>query len=106
MWWSDTDRNIPISTQYRFSAMVRPSGGSVSVRSVGVSKTFIWKRTSRLELVNEATNVVAAIVHDMGFDHPKRGSLEVLASYGPEFNLIALTTFLAICERLKEDAEC
>lgn len=105
MWWSDTDRNIPISTRYRFSAMVRPSSESGSASGVCEYKAFIWKRTSRLELVDEATNVVAAIVHDMAFDHSKRGSLEVLVSYGPNFNLIALTTFLTICERLKEDAE-
>lgn len=98
MWWSDTDRKIAISKLYRFSAVVHAGNGSDSVY-----KTFVWKRASRLELVDEATNNVAAIAPEVTFDHPKIGSLEVLVPYGLDFNLIALTTFLSICERLKDE---
>lgn len=96
IWWSDTDHSIPISKMYRFSAMVQPSGGGEIVH-----KIFIWKRTSVLELVDEATSSVAALAPDMTLDQPKLGSLEVLVPYGPDFNLIALTTFLTVCERLR-----
>jgi hypothetical protein len=96
IWWSDTDRSIPISTMYRFSAMVQPSGGGEIVH-----KIFIWKRSSVLELVDEATSSVAALAPNVTFDQPTLGSLEVLVPYGPDFNLIALTTFLTVCERLR-----
>ncbi|KAJ6104394.1 hypothetical protein N7523_010714 [Penicillium sp. IBT 18751x] len=98
IWWSDTDRSIPVSKMYRFSAKVQPSGGGEIVH-----KIFIWKRTSGLELVDEATSTIAAVAPDMRLDQPKLGSLEVLVPYGPDFNLIALTTLLTVCERLREE---
>jgi hypothetical protein len=99
-------QNTPISIQYRFTALVYfPPQASGSLSNASGPRLFIWKRTSRLVLVDEETDTVAAIVHDVTTASTKCGTLQILVPFGDNFNLTALTTFLTICEKLQMDSK-
>jgi hypothetical protein len=69
-------QNTPISIQYRFTALVYfPPQASASLSNASGPRLFIWKPTSRLILVNEETDTVAAIVHDVTTASTKCGTL-------------------------------
>ncbi|KAJ5546786.1 hypothetical protein N7494_004371 [Penicillium frequentans] len=106
IWWAaNLDPKIPISVQYRFRAKLRDpmdpfafiSGPVNSVRS----HPFYWQGGSDWKLVHEATGNVAAIVRDVDLTARKYGSIEILMSYGDTFSIIVLSSYMAICERLK-----
>lgn len=105
-WWSDMHQNTPISIQYRFSALVHfPPQASGNLSNASGPRVFIWKRQSRLMLVDEETDTVAAIVHDITTVSTKCGTLQILVPLGDNFSLTALTTFLTICEKLRKDSK-
>lgn len=106
LWWADIHQNTPISIQYRFTAWVYfPPHASGSLSNASGPRLFIWKRTSRLMLVDEETDTVAAIVHDITTVSTKCGTLQILVPFGDNFSLTALTTFLTICEKLRKDSK-
>ncbi|OQD68495.1 hypothetical protein PENANT_c308G07197 [Penicillium antarcticum] len=106
LWWSDMDQNTPISSQYRFTAFVYfPSQASGTLSNASGPRHFIWKRTSRLILVDEETDTVAAIAHDITTVSTNCGTLHILVPFGDNFSLTVLTTFLTICEKATENTK-
>lgn len=106
LWWADKHQNTPVSIQYRFTALVYfPPHASGSLPNASGPRLFTWKRTSRLMLVDEETDTVAAIVHDIPTVSTKCGTLQILVPFGENFCLSALTTFLTFREKLQKDSK-
>lgn len=105
LWWADKHQNTPISIQYRFTALVYfPPYASGSLSNASGPRLFIWKRTFRTMLVDEETDTVAAIVHDITTVSTKCGTLQILVPFGDNFCLTAFTTFLTFREKLQKDS--
>jgi hypothetical protein len=105
-WWSDMHQNTPISIQYRFTTLVHfPPQANGNLSNASGPRLFIWKRKSRLMLVDEETDTVVALVHDITTVSTKCGTLQILVPFGDNFSLTALTTFLTICEKLQKDSK-
>lgn len=93
-WWTRSIQNS--ATQYRFAAMI-PSNTIGESLELKVPRTFAWMKSSSLTLVDEETGSVAAVCANHGFS--EGDSLEITASYGSEFPLIALSTYLVLLEK-------
>lgn len=101
LWWSDVQYNTPFSIQYRFTAAIHlPSQVISDFSEAWRPRVFTWKNKSRLMLVDEETDTVAAIFEDVKTDSTKCGTLQVLVPFDDNFYLTALTSFLAVYERL------
>ncbi|KAJ5281289.1 hypothetical protein N7478_006661 [Penicillium angulare] len=106
LWWSAMDQETLMTTQYRIMARVHDANPlNIAGLSLTSPRPFIWGSSSGWKLVDELTGNVAAIARDVELSAGKYGSVEILMSYGDNFTLIALTSYLAICEKLKREAK-
>ncbi|KAL5334851.1 hypothetical protein BJX70DRAFT_376863 [Aspergillus crustosus] len=111
MVWEDLHCQNMTMTKYRWQMTV-PSANGESER-----RWFSWKRTHshgadgdspaffslrNFKLVDELTGDVVAVFTSNHFKSVrKNGKLQVGAEYGPEFDLMALITLLAMYERIR-----
>jgi hypothetical protein len=99
-WWTRPTRDSLAAVQYRFVAMVDRQPDAVEQESTGKTpRAFVWMKSSALVLLEEETRTVAASFHESTLDTSKCGTLEITLSYGNDFNLIVLTTFVALFEK-------
>ncbi|KAJ6006994.1 hypothetical protein N7499_000656 [Penicillium canescens] len=100
-WWSKSTRDAPSDVQYRFAAMIEPPPGVNGVQSstTKIPHSFKWIKASSLTLLDEETGNVVALVHENVSNSTACGTLEMVVSYGDEFDLIALSSFIAIFEK-------
>lgn len=106
LWWSAMDSETSIATQYRIMARVRNANPlNITGLSLTSPRPFVWRSSSDWKLIDELTENVAAVAHDVDLSAGRYGSIEILMSYGDNFTLIALTSYLTICEKLKRDAK-
>jgi hypothetical protein len=102
LWWSDLDQDVPVSMQYRFSAVVcLPPQTMGNWPNTNALRRFIWKNKLRFMLVDEETDTVTAIVDGITAEAAQCWTLQILVPFGDDFALIALTSFLSICVKLK-----
>ena len=100
VWWTRSTRDSPCAVQYRFAAMVEQQPDMIADELiVKTPRTFTWIKSSNFVLREEETGTVAALVHENPSDSSKCGTLEMIASYGNDFNLIVLSTFVAFFEK-------
>jgi hypothetical protein len=93
-----------MTSDLRFEAIVPVLGMTgVSTASVSVRRSFIWKRTPSLTLVDEETGLTTAIVHEIGFASRKCCMLEIRVPYGDTFNLLVVATTIAMYERQRKE---
>ncbi|KAJ5297509.1 hypothetical protein N7508_007758 [Penicillium antarcticum] len=103
-WWSKSTCDAPSEVQYRFAAMIEPPPGINDEHSTTkISHSFKWIKTSSLVLLDEETGNAVAVVHEKTSDSITCGILEMVASYGDEFNLIALSSFVALFDKQRRD---
>ncbi|KAJ5340327.1 hypothetical protein N7541_009451 [Penicillium brevicompactum] len=98
-WWTGSTRDSPRAVQYRFAAMVDQPEMIEQEPIVKTPKTFVWMKSSDLVLLEEETRTIAALVHETTSDPSKCGTLEIIVSYGNDFNLIVLSTLVALFEK-------
>ncbi|KAJ5871714.1 uncharacterized protein N7529_004067 [Penicillium soppii] len=99
-WWTRSTRDSPHAVNYRFAALIESQSDMIEEEPImKTPKTFTWMKTSNLELLDEETGTVAAIFHENQSDSPGCGTLEIIASYDNEFNLIVLSTLVALIEK-------
>ncbi|KAL4869692.1 hypothetical protein BDV12DRAFT_167494 [Aspergillus spectabilis] len=111
MVWEDLQCQNITMTKYCWQMAVPSTDGGSERR------WFIWKRTHshgadgdspaffslrNFKLVDELTGEVAAVFTSNNFKSlRKNGKLQVAAEYGPDFDLMALITLLAMYERIR-----
>lgn len=100
-WWSKSTRDAPSDVQYRFAAMIEPPPGVNGMQSstTKIPHSFKWIKAASLVLLDEVTGNVVALVHENVSDSTACGALEMVVSYGDEFDLIALSSFIALFEK-------
>jgi hypothetical protein len=98
-WWTRPTRDSPRAVQYRFVAMVdQPE--MIEQEPMGKTpRMFVWMKSSNLVLLEEETRTIAALVHETTSDPSECGTLEIIVSYGNDFNLIVLSTLVALLEK-------
>lgn len=103
VWMSITPMKHQQQSWYRFNASVRNSD-TTTTSSTKMKRSFIWKDNSPTPLlVDEETRVVAAAFHEHPHSLDKCGVMDVTTNYGPEFGVVALTTYLALYEKRRRD---
>ena len=68
----------------------------------GKRRSFLWKLSvfsHDSKLVDEQTQAVIAMFHSSHFSLKKTGRLEIYKTYGSDFELMVLTSALALAER-------
>ncbi|KAI9367167.1 hypothetical protein BJX61DRAFT_343719 [Aspergillus egyptiacus] len=110
MVWEDLQGQNLTMTKYRWQLSVRVADGGLERRS------FLWKRTQSVgaagdspsvlsvrnfKLVDELTGQVVGVFTSSGLSMRKNGKLQVATEYGPDFELMALITLLAMYERFR-----
>jgi hypothetical protein len=105
VWWSKSPRDASSDAQYRFAAMIEapPGMNGVQTSTTRIPHSFKWIKASNLVLLDEDTGNVVGIVHENASDSTACCTMEIVASYGDDFNLIALSTFVALFERQLRD---
>ena len=93
-----------MTSDWRFEAVVRVPNIMRMSATVSAKRMFIWKRTPNLTLVDEETGLEAAVVHMAGFSSRKCYVLEIRERYGAAFDLLAVTSTLAIYEKEKKSS--
>ncbi|KAL2831318.1 hypothetical protein BJY01DRAFT_226659 [Aspergillus pseudoustus] len=111
MVWEDLHCQNISMTKYRFEMSIPSAKGRYERRS------FLWKRTQSVgaggdspsffslrnfKLVDELNGQNVAVFTSNSFKSPrKNGKLQVAAAYGPDFDIMALITLLAMYERIR-----
>ncbi|KAL4930514.1 uncharacterized protein BDV17DRAFT_40077 [Aspergillus undulatus] len=111
MVWEDLQGQNLTMTKYRWQMSVHSENGGFERR------WFVWKRTQSLgvdgdspsvlslrnfKLVDDMTGQVVAVFTSNSFRSVrKNGKLKVTAEYGPNFDIVALVTLLAMYERIR-----
>ncbi|CEL06778.1 hypothetical protein ASPCAL09950 [Aspergillus calidoustus] len=111
MVWEDLQCQNFRMTKYRFEMSIPSAHGGYERRS------FLWKRTQSVgadgdspsffslrnfKLVDELNGQNVAVFTSNSFKSPrKNGKLQVAADYGPDFDMMALITLLAMYERIR-----
>ena len=86
LWWSDVHQDTPISIHYRLTAPIHLPPQAIGASSDTTRlRVFIWKNISRLMLVDEETDTVAAMFDDATMDPTKCGTLQVLVPFDDNF---------------------
>ena len=88
-----------MTSDWRFEAVVRVPDITRMSATVSAKRTFLWKRTPNLTLVDEETGLEAAVVHMVGFSSRKCYVLEIRERYGAAFDLLVVTSTIAIYEK-------
>ncbi|KAL4961243.1 uncharacterized protein BDV14DRAFT_180950 [Aspergillus stella-maris] len=111
MVWEDLECQNLTMTKYNWQMSIPLSTGGSARR------WFVWKKTRSLgadgaspgllslrnfKLVDEMTGRVVGVFTSNGFKSiRKNGKLQLTADYGPQFDIMALITLLAMYERIR-----
>lgn len=96
------EADASLASKYRFMAKVQNANPlDISGFSVTSPRPFVWGRMGDgvWRLVDEFTGNVAAVVYDEEPSLGNPGTLEILMAYGEVFSLIAVTSYVTLCEK-------
>ncbi|KIM96816.1 hypothetical protein OIDMADRAFT_20652 [Oidiodendron maius Zn] len=93
-----------MTSDWRFEAVVRVPDITRMSATVSAKRIFLWKRTPNLTLVDEETGLETAVVHVAGISSRKCCVLEIRERYGAAFDLLVVTSTIAIYEKERKSS--
>ena len=108
LWWSAMEADVSLASKYRFMAKVQNANPlDISGFSVTSPRPFVWGRMGdgAWRLVDEFTGNVAAVAYGEEDSLGNPGTLEILMTYGEVFSLIAVTSYVTLCEKGRREGK-